>query len=503
MICSLGVVLYTFFYPESGDSSLDDGPLIQEVIQGPFVYRVTETGKTSSSKNVEVRCEVKARGTPGTPIVEIVPEGTLVKTGDILVKLDSTAFEKNLVEQQMAVSKSDAALIKATNEYETAVIALAEYTHGTFYQEEKTIENEITVANENYSRAQQHLAYSKNLAKKGYVTSLQLQADEFAVQKADDDRKIAESKLNVLRKFTKEKNVSEFTAKVKTAKASLDSSQSSHELEGRKLEDIQTQIDKCTLRAPSPGQVVHANIQRRHGTTTIIEQGLLVRENQAIIRLPDSSQMQVTATINESRINLVHSGMHVKVRVDAIPDLVLDGEVTVVNEYPEPGHWSKKNVNAYGTTIRILGTYSGLRPGMSAEVDIEVARRDDAIQVPVTAVLEHGGEHYCFMRQGDGWDPVPRKLKLGPSNDLMVVAEEGLAKGDIVAANPRRHLKDVDLPEIKAEEKKNIKGAKKNKAQKKGPGSAGKPPRDKAARKKAQAEKKARKQSRQKVGAGP
>ena len=66
------------------------------VTRGPFDHIVLEQGEIESSSNNEVKCAVKARGYSGTPIISVLDEGTLVKKGDPICKLDSSALEDEL-----------------------------------------------------------------------------------------------------------------------------------------------------------------------------------------------------------------------------------------------------------------------------------------------------------------------------------------------------------------------------------------------------------------------
>ncbi|MBU6175288.1 MAG: efflux transporter periplasmic adaptor subunit, partial [Planctomycetes bacterium] len=70
-----------------------DKPILEEIKRGPFDHVVLEQGEIESSSNNEVKCEVKGRGGSGTPILSVVAEGTLVKKGDRLCQLDSSALD--------------------------------------------------------------------------------------------------------------------------------------------------------------------------------------------------------------------------------------------------------------------------------------------------------------------------------------------------------------------------------------------------------------------------
>lgn len=448
IVALAGVGLATYGIPGMGNAAADDAE-VRVVKRGQFVHRVTETGDIESSENVEIRCEVKARGSQGTPIIEVVPEGTMVEEGDILVELDATAFETQKTSQEMATAKAEAAVTSAQSVYDTAVSALEEYEKGTYVQEDLKIRGEIAVAEENVTRAEQYLVYSKKLAVKGYVTPLQLEADQFALEKARHDLEIALNKKLVLDKITKISKINELKSSIETATAKLEAEKNGYELELQELEEILAQIDKCTVKAPSDGQVVHANQRsRRGGSDVVIEPGVVIRQNQVMIRLPDPSKMQVKAKINEARVDLVKPGMTASITIGAFPDLALMGEVEKVNRYAEPGSWFSTNVKAYATFIKIGGSHEKLRPGLTAEVQIEVARLDDVLTLPITCVTEHGGKHYCLVRKGVRWEPYPREVQIGPSNETHVVLESGVTEGEVVAANPQRHREQATWPKI-------------------------------------------------------
>lgn len=437
-----------FLLPRFSWSSQDKGPIVHRVERGVFLHEITERGNIESASNVEIRCEVKAKGSAGTTIIEIVPEGTYVKAGDLLVRLDSSALESEQTQQQIVCSNSEAAVIQAKNQYDSAIIAKQEYLEGQFRQEMQTIQSQIFVAEEDLRRAQEYLSYSERLAAKGYVTALQLEADRFAVEKAKNELDTAKTKLEVLEKYTKQKRLIDLDADIKTAEAKLLAEQRSHELDLEKLDLTESQIEKCTIYAPEAGQVVYANeTNRRGGSEIIIEEGTTVREQQVIIRLPDPKRMQVEAKINESKVSLVEEEMPVRVRLDAFPDLELPGTVTKVNEYPAPTSWFNSNVKEYETKIAINEANSKLRPGLTAEVKIFVERLDDVIQVPVQAVFEHGGRHYAAVVEGER-DPVARQVVLGSTNDSFVVIEKGLEENELVVLGAVALRDDLDLPEI-------------------------------------------------------
>ncbi len=258
----------------------------------------------------------------------------------------------------------------------------------------------------------------------------------------------AKTKLRVLEDFTKEKTVKQLDADIKNTEAQWKSAESSYQLELSKRKDIEDQIEKCVLRAPQAGQVVHANEQGfRSQSEFIVEPGATVREGQAIIRLPDATQMQVKAKVNESQVTLLRSGMKAKIRLDAFGEKIFRGVVTRVNEYPEPTSWFGSQVKEYATYVKILDGTTGIKPGLTAEVAIQVDRMRDVPQIPIQAIHEHGRKTYCLVKNGTGW--TPREIQIAGNNDKFVVpADGGVQANEVVAMNPKVLLSLVKLPDI-------------------------------------------------------
>ena len=130
--------------------------------------------------------------------------------------------------------------------------------------------------------------------------------------------------------------------------------------------------------------------------------------------------------------------------------MVLRGTVDHVSEYSEPSGWRKANVKEYRAYVRIDEGHPELRSGMTAAVTIECAFLPNVLQVPVQALYAYGGQAYCFVRNGKGWEA--HEVHRGPTNEMYFVIEKGLNENDVVALDPRKLVAAVDLPELPAEE---------------------------------------------------
>ena len=424
--------------------------LLHTVARDDFELNVVERGEVEAFDVTEIRSLVKSNNTTGNAILRIVPEGVIVKKGDFLVELDSSALESQRMTQQIAVNAAKAIEVEAHNNYDTAIIAKREYLEGTYLQERQTIESEVFVAEENLNRSKEYYAYSQKLAAKGYVNELQLEADRFAVEKAKKDLDTAKTKLKVLDDFTKPKMISTLESAILIAEAKWDSGKSSHELELTKLRDLDDQIAKCTITAPQDGVVKYAHVNNGRGDQEfIVEEGAVVRERQAIIRLPNAGSMRVNVTINESLVQYIQEGLPAVISPVGLGDRTIRGTVAKVNQYAEPTGWRQANVKEYKAFISIDETVPELRTGMTASVTIRAASAPNALQVPVQAVYSHGDKFFCFVNEAGKWDA--REIQAGPTNDKFFVVENGLAEGQRVAMNPRAYVDLVSLPKLAPE----------------------------------------------------
>lgn len=420
---------------------------------GDFVHDVVEQGEVESARNVDVISQVRGtRESKTFEILWVIEEGKVVQEGDLLVRLDSSALEEEAKLQKLDLSGSLAGLAKAQNTLDAAQIAMTEYVDGLFVQEKQEIEAEITYAQETWKRAQEYFHYSSRLAAKGYVTSLQLEGDEFAVEKAQTELANAKLKLKVLVENTKEKKIKELQSAIGVAQADLESARERNSIEQKRLEFIEEQIENCTLRAPASGQVVYANERgNREASEFIVEPGATVRERQTIIRLPDYSAMQVNVMINESRVSLVDVGMPATITLDAFDKMTLKGKVIKVNEYPEPISRFGPQVKRYASIIEIAEPPKLIKPGLTANVAIHVESLENVVQVPVQCVMPHGDHYYCIVRNGEELEP--RQVEVGSNNSRFVVINSGLQANELVSLSPRRMLDMVVMPEIAPGEK--------------------------------------------------
>lgn len=433
-IVLLAVCGFVFFDWGRSEEQVSENDLTFVAVSKNFVSSIVESGDVASSSNVDIRCKVRERG--GTAILKIVEEGTRVEEGDFLCQLEDSNFRDEVVERKIRVATDRASVIQSQSNLDAAQRALAEFENGQFAQELATYEAEYFIGKENLDRAKEYRKFSENLARKGYITKAQYSADQFAVKRAEKELLLAKSKLEVFRDFSRDKLQAELKAKIAQEEANLEASEFTLELSKQRLKYYEDQVAACYITAPSSGQVVYANeIDGRGESGIVIEEGVTLREGQTIIKLPNPERMQVATKVNDSKINSVRAGQTALIRLDTAPEVPIKGIVRKVANFPLPRRWSQAPIE-YEIFVDVAEKNPMVRSGLRAKVEVFIEQIDDAIQVPVSCLVERNGGFNVVVKNNN--QPEMRPVEIGPNNESMVIIKSGLAEGEQVLVDPDR-----------------------------------------------------------------
>jgi HlyD family secretion protein len=407
--------------------SRDPGPkhLTHAVSRGSLSVTVTENGAVESSNNKEIKCLVKG----GSTVLWVIETGTMVEPGDELVRLDQSLIEDKILQQKIVTENALANKITAESDVAVAETSITEYLEGTYVEERSNVEKEIFEAEQALRKAELSLQSALRLTAKGVVKDLQLEGEQFAVDSARKDLELKKNRLLSLEKYNKVKTLQELTSKLRAAQAKLASYAASLTLEEARLEREKNQLANCVIRADTAGMVIFPSMAAWKDTPDITE-GAIVREQQTLLMIPDVSQMQVKVGIHESKVDRLRLGMKAKIQLQ---ELVLEGEVSEIAEVTRPAGWWTGNLVKYDTIIQ-LNPHPGLKPGMSAIVDIVLAEYNDVLILPVAAIVEGTSGTFCWVQHRDG--AKKRVLRTGDTNDQFSVVLDGLSEGEEVILNP-------------------------------------------------------------------
>ncbi|MBA3850161.1 MAG: efflux RND transporter periplasmic adaptor subunit [Opitutus sp.] len=142
------------------------------------------------------------------------------------------------------------------------------------------------------------------------------------------------------------------------------------------VENARVDLDRCTISSPIDGIVM--NKQTEEGKTVAASLNAPVLFTIA----NDLTKMQIAAAVAEADVGSVATGQQVTFTVDAFPGRTFHGEVTQVRNAPKTAN----NVVTYDTIITVSNPDLKLRPGMTANVSIIVARRDGVLRLANAAL---------------------------------------------------------------------------------------------------------------------
>ncbi|MGP0069637.1 MAG: efflux RND transporter periplasmic adaptor subunit [Isosphaeraceae bacterium] len=407
------------------------------------------SGRVESAKRTVIECQLEnvAVGVRGqrvyaggaSTLISVVEDGTFVKSGDILAVLDSSDYEELLRVQKISVERAHADRLTAELDHEIARLAVMEFREGTMQETLEDFQRRLTLARSDLERAKDRLNWTHGMKAKGYVSASTVATDEYTVAQADEKLKQEESASLVFQKYSAPKTIRELEGGVQTTAATLQYEQLRSDRQNARLRMLERQVEACTIRAPHDGFVIHANDTRRQ---IVIEEGMPVRQRQPLFYLPDLKDMEIVAQLHESIVNDVRPGMLARVEVESQPDRDIVGRVKSVSQLPTVD-W-KSDVRYYDAIVKLEQTPDGLRPGMTAQIEIAMPQRQNVLAVPSEAIGLADGRDVCFVVHDDGLER--RDVKLGQVTREMTEVTDGLHEGEQVVLNPRVEESDSLAP---------------------------------------------------------
>ncbi|HKY20735.1 MAG TPA: efflux RND transporter periplasmic adaptor subunit, partial [Vicinamibacterales bacterium] len=204
------------------------------------------------------------------------------------------------------------------------------------------------------------------------------EADMERLRVALDD---ARTKLNRARELSEKKLIAQTeleTAEVtvRSAEAQLRSQQAGVTQSQASLRQSQVNLQHTVIEAPIDGLVISRNVDVGQTVAASMSAPTL------FLLAADLTKMQVLASLDESDVGRIRPGQAVRFRVDAYPTDEFLGTVTQVRLQPT----TVQNVVTYQTVIDVPNPDLKLKPGMTANVNIEIARRSNVLRVPNTAL---------------------------------------------------------------------------------------------------------------------
>ena len=383
------------WYKWPSAASAAEATLSAPVRSGTFKVVVTTTGELRARKFVQVQGPTAAQtvNVYQSKIASIVPEGSVVKEGDVIAELDRSPAATKLADVTLSLQK-----------------AQAEYTTAQLDSALNLAQSREDVRTAEYTLEEKKIAKEQAQYE---APSIKRQAD-IDLEKAQ--RAVEQAKRNL---NTKTKQA---VAKMASVGADLGRQQN-------QLKNIQEVMSGFTIKAPSPGMVIY--IREWNGKKKGVGSQWNAWEN-TVATLPDRTQMESQTYVNEVDVRKLGVGQPVQISLDADPSKKLPGKITEIANVGEqrPNQDSK----VFEVKIQVLQADTTLRPGMTTSNSIETASIPNALSIPLEAVVSEAGYSYVYKRDGRG--VVKQMIEPGAMNDNDIIVRRGLEKDDRVLLTP-------------------------------------------------------------------
>jgi len=184
------------------------------------------------------------------------------------------------------------------------------------------------------------------------------------------------------------------------------------------------------ITAPVAGRV-----NARH-----VEEGEMASPAMPVVTLLRQGPEVIEFDVTEAHVNYLSPGQKLTVRIRAAKEEPLQGQVKTVSLAADP------RTRAFQATVETGPGQAAVRPGMTASIEIPLARRTGVIAVPLAAVIERGGQNIAFVVL-DNRAKV-RQLQLGVADHQAVEVITGLNEGEQLVVAGQQLLSDGDLVNV-------------------------------------------------------
>lgn len=439
--------------------------------RGSFVRTVPSLGEIRNYKPIIVHSDVRAWERP--EILEMVPQGAIVKKGDVVLVLDASKFRSRINEPLIAViadnarynkATADELIQKQTNSRRTmntrynawlTKARLTEYEEGNYEKEKSRLLGNIKRNRQSAEQAFAAYLEAQRLSAEGIASTQAVNAANRRLERSAINLDLAESEVDLLDEFTFPREMAQLELAAENAVMDVDRSVLINGMEsqikrvwtlsferyrtqwGDYAEYLQRCIDSCVIRAPKDGQVMYYNEDDK-----VIEVGRTTHYMQKLFSVSDREKMSVAARVSDRHFYSLARGQDVIVKVPSDPNRSYPGTVHWLGPIPTRADKFSPESLHHKIEVKLLEegeAIKGLFPGMTANADIVVDARDDVLQLPIEAVIEHLGDYVVLAKVGENLER--RVVEIGASDDTFVEVRGGVSEDDEVVVGLPEYLR--------------------------------------------------------------
>lgn len=445
-------------------------PLLARIERKDFDVYVKVVGELEASQSTIITSSI--RGDQGK-LIYLIPDGTNVKPGELLIKMDPTPFEEKLDKLKSQIKEQESYLKSLEQALEWEIVQ-AEHENKTAEVEIETAELELNKMR--YGEGPLEISRLKGAMQKAWIKQeelngymqdlLVLEQQNFlnpnemkqAQKKLSEEQEayetvrlqyesyvnhvfpiqIKKAEMHLKRAQMKQEEVAKSGGyKIGKALALIEQSRQTLEEYLLQLKEGQTELALTEIKASAPGMVVHRE-EFRSGQKRKPRIGDILVKNQPLLDLPDLDSMVVKTKVREVDLFKVEIGKKATVEVDAYPHLTFSGTVTSIGVLALSDFTRTNEDKYFEVRLALDQGDQRLRPGMTVRVVIHTNQVKNGLAIPVHALFEEEKQHYCYIACQEGYEK--RGVEIGIHNEQWAEVKTGLQEGDTIhLINPTLH----------------------------------------------------------------
>ena len=363
-----------------------------EVKRGEFLDSLEFRGEVKALKSVTISAPAEAGD---LQIVKVSPEGTVVKTGDVVVEFDKTKTELDLAQFRSALKSAEAEIGQAK-----AQARLAE-------EEDKTA----------VLKARYEVEGAKLEASKQEIVS-RIEGEEAKLKLADAEQKLHEADA-------KQKSDAALN------KATVESKEQASEKAKYDVARAERALTQMSQRAPSAGTI--SLLQHWSGSSmSTYRPGDRAWPGAAIAELPDATTLRVTARVDETERGRLAPKQPVTVQLNAIPDRQFTGHIEQIGAIASLDFSSGWPITRnFILEIGLDQTDPRFKPGITGDVTVVVDKVENTIIIPAQALFQKSGQNVSYVWHSGEFEE--RAIEVGRRSGDKIMVAKGINVGEQVA----------------------------------------------------------------------
>lgn len=404
-------VLIILFFVFSGSSSESESSIMILPEEGKFVVDITTSGALEAKNSVKITGPSGLRNYRiwNVTIQDIIDEGTFVKKGQYVAKLDPSEVTGKLKDSQLEVDQQQ-----------------SQYTQTRLDTTLTMREARDNLINLEYGVRERKLTLDQSQ----FEPPATIQKAEIELEKAKRSLQQAEENY----KIKQQQNV----AKMQEVTANL-------RKETNDLEGLEALALEFTIIAPEDGMLIYT---RGFDGKALKAGGQIGAWNPVVATLPDLSKMLSKTFVNEVDIRKVAPGQIVEIGFDAFPDKKLSGEVIKVANVGEQRPNSDAKV--FAVEVEVFGSDELLKPGMTTGNRIITKTIENGLFIPLEC-LRSQNDSITYVYKRNGMKVTKQEVIVGDANSDNVLILKGITKDDKLYLSDVSGMEDesvVLLPEL-------------------------------------------------------